>query len=170
MSNGTGEGDDWESLLESGNLDKSLAKLKVVEVKLDPFGDPLPSMSGSQASLTNAFSGPVKILTNVSRNQYRRPEPTLKILKRPEPENNKALEPQVPKNITKTLEQREAEYAEARQRILGNEPVAAKTNPVKQQNGGGGKRLDNAAKKPGNGGNQRTPKGPDGGKGFPNKR
>jgi len=161
MSSGIAEGDDWESMLDSGKLDKKLENLQVVNssanLQLDPFGDPhnphtaataaaAIRMHGSGESLTRnigdpAFSGPVRILTNNgARTQYRRPEPTLKILKRPEPDTSKQTESQVPKSSLKTLEQREAEYAEARQRILGNlEPASAPPAPSsapKQANSG----------------------------------
>ena len=79
----------------------------------------------------------------------------------------------VPKSSLKSLEQREAEYAEARQRILGNEASPApptKPTPANKQNGR--RPTEPGIKKhmvtPG--GDQRTPKGPDGTKGFQHHR
>lgn len=176
MSNGTGEGDDWEALLDSGKLDKNLENLKLhnsSNMKVDPFGDALPPMGRNQGSIPlssnlsdPSYSGPVRILTNGSRNQYRKPEPTLKILKRPETQTTRVPEPQTQKNTMKSLEQREAEYAEARQRILGNEAGGAKPSPGQHKQNG--KKTDGGRKSVN--GDVRTPKGPDGSKGFNNRR
>ena len=62
---------------------KKPAKKKSVE----PF---TMDTNGSRAD--PAFSGPVRILTNDSRTQYRKPEPKLMILKRPETQENKPTE------------------------------------------------------------------------------
>lgn len=53
------------------------------------------------------------------RTQYVPPEPTVKILKRPQSNQQLSAE-QKPKAPIKTLQQREQEYAEARLRILGS--------------------------------------------------
>lgn len=70
----------------------------------------------------------------------------------------------------KSLQQREAEYAEARQRILGKEaaPLPDTKQGHKQkkfENGGGG---SGGGRKPLN--VDRAPKGPDGTAGFPARR
>ena len=72
---------------------------------------------------------------------------------------------QTQKNVQKSLEQREAEYAEARLRILGNPPPPpTNNNKVKQNN----KKAGEGKKNPN--GNAAVPKGPDGSKGFQNRR
>jgi len=179
MSGGAGEGQNWESLLESGKLNQTSPDPKVKEVdamafdpfgdplpvgvgvipQLDPFGDPLPVRpQGSLADPT--YSGPVRILSNDSRTVYKRPEPKMKILKRPDPQQTKIQDCQVPKNVMKTLQQREADYAEARQRILGAEAAESKPTPPSKQNG----KKAEGSKKMSNG--EVRPKGPDGTKGF----
>jgi len=175
MSNGTGEGDDWESLLDTGKLDKNLENLNLVPAErsmgVDPFGDPIPA-PGSRDLSDPFFSGPVRILTNGSRNNYRKPEPTLKILKRPEPQI-KVAETQAPRSTLKTLEQREAEYAEARQRILGTESQTSSAATKSNQNPAKPSHTRQAGKKSANGGgggDVRPPRGPDGSKGFQMRR
>jgi hypothetical protein len=170
MTDGLGEGEDWETLLDSGKLDESLSKLKVVEKKKKKMDSPRippphPATPASSSLTDPAFSGPVRILTNGCRTEFRGSEPKLKILKRPDPESNKPTEPPIVKIVQKSLEQREAEYAEARLRILGNPPPPPQptnNNKPKQNNkkAGDGKKTANAA----------VPKGPDGTKGFQNRR
>lgn len=107
-------GDDWENLLDSGELDQKLDDIKI------------ESTTEVGVSLNEPnFSGPVRILTNDSRLLLSRTkqEPTMKILKRPESNVSKPTE-EVPKAAPKSLSQREAEYAEARQRILGAEAAS----------------------------------------------
>jgi len=114
-----GPGDDWENLLDSGELDE-----KLNDIKIEKNGS---SKSDGGTNLSDPdFSGPIKILTNDARHMLmsRKQEPTMKILKRPDANNSKT-ETQVPKALPKSLSQREAEYAEARQRILGAEAGAA---------------------------------------------
>eukprot|EP00088_Acartia_fossae_P020537 TRINITY_DN2210_c0_g1_i8.p1 TRINITY_DN2210_c0_g1~~TRINITY_DN2210_c0_g1_i8.p1 ORF type:complete len:324 (+),score=80.14 TRINITY_DN2210_c0_g1_i8:25-996(+) len=124
-------GDDWENLLDSGELDQKLDQIKIDESKgsktaADPFDDEECSQSKTGTNLGDpTFSGPVRILTNDSRLLLRKQEPTMKILKRPEQNPVKQPEPQSQKAAPKSLSQREAEYAEARQRILGSEVTAA---------------------------------------------
>ena len=62
--------------------------------------------------------------------------------------------------MMKTLQQREADYAEARQRILGAEAAESKPTPPSKQNG----KKAEGSKKMSNG--EVRPKGPDGTKGF----
>jgi len=107
--------DDWENLLDSGELDEKLNDIKIEST----------TEVGGNLGEPN-FSGPVRILTNDSRILLSRKqqEPTMKILKRPEANVSKSTDQQVPKAAPKSLSQREAEYAEARQRILGAEAAA----------------------------------------------
>jgi len=138
-------GDDWESMLDTGKLDESLNKLKVAE------------KSTTKTQQQTPFPGPIRILTNNTRAQYGgATEPKLKILKRPEqPQHLQQSETPIVKSSPKTLEQREQEYAEARERILGKDPFPDTIKPnhggqQKQQNGGrnkaadGGKRSKNS--------------------------
>jgi len=79
---------------------------------------------------------------------------------------------QASKGSQKSLQQREAEYAEARLRILGNQPPAAESKPLvngQRNKGGGGQ--------PRNNGHARNstalppqPRAPDGSKGFQTTR
>ncbi|XP_023322796.1 SUZ domain-containing protein 1 [Eurytemora carolleeae] len=166
MTDGIGEGEDWETLLDSGKLDESLSKLKILERK-DNMKPRIPSsqLNNSGTITDPTYSGPVRILTNGYRPEYRSSEPKLKILKRPEPESSKPVETPTQKNVQKSLEQREAEYAEARLRILGNPPPPpTNNNKVKQNN----KKAGEGKKNPN--GNAAVPKGPDGSKGFQNRR
>jgi len=132
------------------------------------------------------FSGPIRILSNDTRNrfQHQQQQPQLKILKRPNPPQAAQPDSQYSKSSLKTLEQREAEYAEARERILGKEPFPAAATgnqpPIKQQTN-----KNKNQKKPVNGvgtaqtftpqeqqpkkgvnGSVPTPRGPDGTNGF----
>jgi hypothetical protein len=98
------DSDDWESMLDSGQLDKSLEKLTVKPTGVCPQqpqlqaaaagGNKMEATAGNSGSSSAArpllddpfFSGPVRILTHdgsAARTQYRPPEPQLKILKRP---------------------------------------------------------------------------------------
>ena len=65
---------------------------------------------------------------------------------------------QVVKSNPKTLEQREQEYAEARERILGKEPFPDTKPNVqqKQQNGGGGRHKGGGATSHDGGGKKST--------------
>jgi len=141
-------GDDWESMLDTGKLDESLNKLKVAE----------KSRTNNQQQ--TPFPGPIRILTNNSRAQYGgATEPKLKILKRPEqPQHLQQSETPVVKSNPKTLEQREQEYAEARERILGKEPFPDTKPNVqqKQQNGGGGRHKGGGATSHDGGGKKST--------------
>jgi len=108
----------------------------------------------------------VKILTDDCRTQYKPPSPKLTILKRPTSQPTKAPTKTAP---TKTLEQREADYAQARQRILGKDvtqqqqqgkgkvQVKQKQNPQKNKDGVAV-------------GATRNPRGSDGTKGFVGQR
>jgi len=139
----TGGADDWETMLESGQLDQSLNNLSL-------FTQPKPQ---------------VKILTDDCRTQYKPPEPKLTILKRPssQPVNSGQVRQKAP---TKTLEQREADYAQARQRILGKDGNSQQGKVKVQVKGKekGGKEVKEAKNTPV--GASRNPRGTDGTKGF----
>jgi len=134
--------DDWESMLDSGQLDQSLDRLSL-------YGQPKPQ---------------VKILTDDCRTQYKPPSPKLTILKRPTSQPCKTDTRQ--KAPTKTLEQREADYAQARQRILGKDvtqqqPQGGKGKVQVKQKQNPPKNKDGVAV-----GATRNPKSSDGTKGF----
>ena len=116
----TPEADDWESLLDSGQLDANIKKMTILQ---RPKTGAPPSSNGEQQNI------PVNIVqcSDDPMSQYRQTEPVIKIMKRPgngvtqtTSSNNK------PKVEQKSLKQREQEYAEARQRILGS--VGPETN------------------------------------------
>jgi SUZ domain len=82
-----------------------------------------------------------------------------------------------PKNNQKTLKQREAEYAEARLRILGSQqpqPEAPKqsvvSNGQKNINNGPKNNANNGGRAPARNSLPRMPRGPDGTKGFQQAR
>ena len=152
----TSESDDWESLLDSGQLDANIKKLTIL---------PRPKTS------TITASGPVSNKVNViceddPRAQFKPTEPVIKIMKRPDSVNQSNTQVK-PKVEQKSLKQREQEYAEARQRILGQseggeESVSSQAkSPARLQAGQvGGKHVNNGV--------ARTPRGPptDGSRGF----
>jgi len=116
----TPEADDWESLLDSGQLDANIKKMTILQ---RPKTGAPPSANGEKQNI------PVNIVqcSDDPMSQYRQTEPVIKIMKRPgngvtqtTSSNNK------PKVEQKSLKQREQEYAEARQRILGS--VGPETN------------------------------------------
>ncbi|XP_067951048.1 SUZ RNA-binding domain-containing-like [Watersipora subatra] len=101
--------DDWETLDETGELDRQINALnrkttvKVATEEMDPLQ-----------------FGKVTIMQN--NEPHRTPYvPTIKLLKR-DPKNNTVSQEGMGdrKPSYKTLKQREAEYAEARKRILGD--------------------------------------------------
>ena len=120
---------DWEEMFESGQLDASLRTLDLSK--------PPPLMPGH---------GPSVILQEreEGRSEYRPPEPKMTIMKRPDSGGQGRQEGQKPRTQQKSLKQREQEYAEARQRILGSQeeqtqqaqqPAKAKT-VAPRRNGG----------------------------------
>ena len=152
----TSESDDWESLLDSGQLDANIKKLTIL---------PRPKTSSITAS------GPVSNNVNViceddPRAQFKPAEPVIKIMKRPDSVNQSNTQVK-PKVEQKSLKQREQEYAEARQRILGQSEGGEESassqakSPARPQGGGGqGKHVNNGVARP--------PRGPpsDGSRGF----
>ncbi|XP_076275846.1 SUZ RNA-binding domain-containing isoform X2 [Rhynchophorus ferrugineus] len=138
------EVDSWEDLEETDILEKKFNKLI------------MPSLEDSRVN-GNVEKVPIKLtLTgdDALRTQYVPPEPTVKILKRPT--KGSQISTDIKKMLPKkTLQQREQEYAEARLRILGE---ASSERPEERISIIKGKSdIDNVI---------RTPRGPDGTKGF----
>ena len=104
----TSESDDWESLLDSGQLDANIKKLTILQ-------RPQTSTITAPAPVSNQIN---VICEDDPRAQFKPTEPVIKIMKRPDivKQNNAQVKP---KAEQKSLKQREQEYAEARQRILG---------------------------------------------------
>jgi len=149
----TPDSEDWESRLDSGELEASLDKLSI-----QPTGPAQTFLAQPlhQQSLSLYGDDP--------RTQYRPPEPVIKIMKRPDSGTISSQNGQArPRVEQKSLKQREQEYAEARQRILGNDSdsTTAKT-PSKS--------VISKNKKDTANNTARHPKGPDGSKGFQSKR
>ncbi|KAK7866205.1 hypothetical protein R5R35_001419 [Gryllus longicercus] len=152
--------ESWEDIEDSGVLDK----------KLQPSVPPQEECENMRRGTSN---GPIIIQDETLRNHYVPPEPTVKILKRPNrnlqgsgdgPLLNGDAKPRQP---IKTLQQREQEYAEARLRILGEarspeEQVQLNTDDrvSKIQTKMEVLRASDMANV------VRLPKGPDGSKGF----
>ncbi|XP_070562060.1 SUZ RNA-binding domain-containing-like [Ptychodera flava] len=132
--------DSWEDAVDSGAFDK---KLEVEESK-------------NNAKKVNSETQPIILQEDSTRTAY---QPQLKILKRPNASdevNNKAKTAENKQATYKSLEQREKEYAEARQRIFGSTQTEEQERPLhllpKQESA-----EDNVI---------RQPKGPDGTSGF----
>ena len=141
----TPDSEDWESMLDSGELDASLDKLSVQPGPTRPY-QPQPV---------------VTLFGDDPRTQYRPPDPVIKIMKRPDSGSMSGQNGQnKPRIEQKSLKQREQEYAEARQRILGNDSDSSQTRTPSKTVISKNRNKDNA----------RHPKGPDGSKGFPSKR
>ncbi|XP_030745222.1 SUZ domain-containing protein 1 [Sitophilus oryzae] len=136
--------DNWEDIDETDVLEKKVNNLI------------MPSLEDSSLN-GNIEKGPIKVTLasdDALRSQYAPIEPTVKILKRPVKgaQNTTDIKKIVPK---KTLQQREQEYAEARLRILGeasSEKPEERISIVKTR-----PEIDNVV---------RSPRGPDGTRGF----
>ena len=105
MTESEGEG-DWESLLDSGQLEANIKKLTILP-------RPNPENQRMEVICSEEIQG---------RTQFKPSEPVIKIMKRPDKGVNRAGGPATqgkPRTEQKSLKQREQEYAEARQRILG---------------------------------------------------
>lgn len=145
--------DNWEDMIENGVLDKKLEELKVKN-------------ADRNRQETQVMPQQVT-LEETSRTQYVISVPQVKILKRPSDARTgqvQNVERSPSKQPLKTLQQREAEYAQARLRILG----AAKNEEEEQEN-----RLTIATldgRSPESSAVIRQPKGPDGTRGFAEKR
>ena len=149
----TPDSEDWESMLDSGELDASLDKLSIQQAGAARPFIPQPQ---HQQSLSLYGDDP--------RTQYRPPEPVIKIMKRPDSGNISSQNGQTrPRVEQKSLKQREQEYAEARLRILGNDSDSSQTKTPS-------KSVISKNKKDTANSTARHPKGPDGSKGFQSKR
>lgn len=111
--------DNWEDMVDSQALDKRLMKIKSPQSLLNTEDNCEESGSRSQSLYTTVI-----LQDDMARTQYVPPDPPVKILKRPA--NASKTEglllvngEKLTKQPIKTLQQREAEYAEARLRILG---------------------------------------------------
>jgi hypothetical protein len=132
---------DWESMFESGELDASLRHLDLSK--------PPPGLAAGGGP-----ARPAVILQEQEdgRTEYRPPEPKMTIMKRPDAKERAegGGEGGRPRAQQKSLKQREQEYAEARQRILGSlggpaeEPAARAPGPpqVKVRVKGGPPRME----------------------------
>ena len=101
---------DWESLLDSGQLEANIKKLTILQ-------RPRPEQSQENKRMEVICSEEIE-----GRTQFKPSDPVIKIMKRPDKGLSKGGGTAVqvkPKTEQKTLKQREQEYAEARQRILG---------------------------------------------------
>lgn len=134
--------DSWEELEDTSVLDKKLKEMKTEDKKPNPV----------QAMVTDSSE----------RTQY---QPQVKILKRQTETSNNTTD-QRSQKPTKSLEQREAEYAEARLRILG---PSYQTDDV-DEDGTSEERVTQLFKDLNTSNNcvqvLRQPKGPDDSKGF----
>ncbi|CAL1280359.1 unnamed protein product [Larinioides sclopetarius] len=100
--------DSWEEMIENGVLEKKLEELQLRA--------PRTSASEDQSSESPLY--PQMKLEDNSRTPYM---PQVKILKRPNDAKTVVMPEKSPSRLPgKTLKQREAEYAEARLRILGS--------------------------------------------------
>jgi len=106
------EADDWETLLDSGQLDANIKKMTILQ---RPKTATQPNSNGGQNATVNI------VCSDDPMSQYRSTEPVIKIMKRPgSAQTQNSASNNKPKMEQKSLKQREQEYAEARQRILGS--------------------------------------------------
>ena len=118
---------DWESMFESGELDASLKNLDLSK--------PPPPLPGQQTAM------PPRVILQEQeegRSEYQPPEPKMTIMKRPDSSSSSsnakaAADLKQKKSQQKSLKQREQEYAEARQRILGSLGAAEEAKQQQQQ-------------------------------------
>ncbi|XP_046464545.1 SUZ domain-containing protein 1-like [Daphnia pulex] len=154
--------DDWEQMADSGLLDKKLQSLKT------RIPEEVRNPDEIQQQTHFLFNGDGSVKPNVLG-----PPPQIKILKRPQHNGSAHAHQQgafassngqaKPKPLVKTLQQKEAEYAEARLRILGEAAPANIPLPdlgiSKLQNRMENLRTEESCL-------VRLPKGPDGTRGF----
>ncbi|KAK7501788.1 hypothetical protein BaRGS_00006874 [Batillaria attramentaria] len=158
--------DSWEDQVDSGVLDERLKKI---------------SVSKPEEETGSTSNAPIMMKEDTGRTEYK---PQVRILKRdPNPTANSlpGNSPRLAKvnKPTKTLEQREAEYAEARLRIFGSADSEADINSSNNASDTGAPAsTDGLArgakveinKSPNSVAVLRQPKGPDGSKGFSSTR
>lgn len=142
--------DSWEELEDTSVLDK---KLKEIEISSLEVNKPFPSQ--------------VMVTDSSERTLY---QPQVKILKR-QTDSPTTFNDQRSNKPTKTLEQREAEYAEARLRILGPTYGNGEDDPEESSDP---ERIRQLFKDMSTNNNcvqvLRQPRGPDGSAGFDMKR
>uniref|UniRef100_A0A131YY17 SUZ RNA-binding domain-containing n=1 Tax=Rhipicephalus appendiculatus TaxID=34631 RepID=A0A131YY17_RHIAP len=116
--------DDWEDMVENGVLEKKLERLKVKTNSANSNNANPPSSGGGAGGVGEVAVMPRVLLEDSVRTQY---TPAVKILKRPPDAsrsggsvNGTGSEKSPIRQPVKSLQQREAEYAEARLRILGS--------------------------------------------------
>jgi len=154
--NGSESEGDWESLLDSGQLDDNIKKLTIL---------PRPKPPTQQSSLSGERDTRVEVICSEeeARTPFKPADPVIKIMKRPEKSiSGRDEKPQCrPRTEQKSLKQREQEYAEARQRILGSDDA------VKEE-GGNSVKPHTRTKPVTDPGvpTARLPRPPDGSKGF----
>ncbi|XP_013779888.2 SUZ domain-containing protein 1-like [Limulus polyphemus] len=113
--------DSWEDMIENGILEKKLEELTVK-------AEEKPSKKYNEGSENQCGGVPQVMLEDSSRTPYM---PQVKILKRPSDARFGGNGEKSPnRQPVKTLQQREAEYAEARRRILGSGPSEDETQKV----------------------------------------
>ncbi|CAG0889418.1 unnamed protein product [Darwinula stevensoni] len=163
------DGDDWERMEESGQLDKQIRKLKIPK-------DDLESNGG------HGCSEKVVIVDEGCRNPCMASEPQIKILKRDaQNEGGSAPSSSITLNgrlqeMVQSRKEREVKYAEARSRIFGesknSESLDVAADDRRFQSGDGlatrVELLRSKAKETTSPGVSilRSPRGPDGSKGF----
>ncbi|GAA5859905.1 hypothetical protein JCM5353_008308, partial [Sporobolomyces roseus] len=142
--------DDWESAYEGDNqpsrdVDKNVRLWQEANAA-KPSYTILPSSSTS--SFGRSAPPPSAALDSTTTNG----PPKLMILKRPTAtnpnENGRSASQEAKARGEKTLEEREKEYAEARRRIYGDEPVKQESNSLKNgkgPRGGNGKAKEASA-------------------------
>ncbi|XP_076824362.1 SUZ RNA-binding domain-containing-like isoform X2 [Clavelina lepadiformis] len=189
--------DSWEDFADSGDIDRHVEqelnftngtqlhdqdKSKKLKTLYDPNGKPAMKVERNNPSPQSGIKIlPRPIVVHEEDQNRTAYTPQLKILKRPEKstEEQRLAEEercrQQAKQPVRTLAQREAAYAEARQRIMGVE--ANHTNDVTVKQSAVDNRPENLKRysKQSRGQNgsvdiKRQPKGPNNGKGFRNNR
>ncbi|XP_015922233.1 SUZ RNA-binding domain-containing [Parasteatoda tepidariorum] len=142
--------DSWEDMIENGILDKKLEELHLKA----------PKINNSVLDSNTSEYSQMRLEEENSRTPY---VPQVKILKRPTNDAKSSrvvVEKSPSRQPLKTLKQREAEYAEARLRILGSasseeEPSNPNAVPASMD-----RRIEAEIIV------TRLPRGPDGSKGF----
>jgi len=144
--------DSWEDAADSGELDRQLAQLQQSAARQRSAA----AAAAARAPLVVRVQG-----EEAGRTQYVPAGPQITILKRPDAGNGARPTPERTRQPAKTLQQREADYAEARQRILGCSGVVEKP-PAPERTAPPTELLRNK-----NAQNvSRLPRGPDGTAGF----
>ncbi|XP_031563093.1 SUZ domain-containing protein 1-like [Actinia tenebrosa] len=103
--------DSWEDMADSGELERRMEERNKLQMKKE---------EKSKKAEVQA-NGPVLVQEDTTRTQYK---PQLRILKRPDSGKDSraesAAQDKTDKPVIKSLAERQAQYAEARARILGS--------------------------------------------------